>query len=287
MRAETTILIVSVCAFLLMLVKLAVAIISGSVVILASALDSLFDTMFSGFNLFAVKKSKSPSNKDFNYGFGKIEALASLFEGVVIFASGLYIIYKSIANYISGAQISYLNESIIVMIISICATFGLVLLLKYTLKKTTNLILEAEILHYKVDLLSNLGIIFSLLIINISGILWLDSVIGALIGGYICFSSYKIAKKGFEMLLDRAIDEALLLKIKSILDSAPITSYHDFKSRISGNVIFLEAHLVFSDTITLLNAHSISDSIENSIKELDSSYRWVIIMHLDPYNDSV
>ena len=82
-----TILIVSFTAFLLALLKLIVGVISGSVVVLASALDSLFDVLFSLLNFFAIKKIESPSNRYFNYGFGKLEGFASFFEGLFIFAS--------------------------------------------------------------------------------------------------------------------------------------------------------------------------------------------------------
>ncbi|MDE6885585.1 MAG: cation diffusion facilitator family transporter [Helicobacteraceae bacterium] len=286
-KQERVVLIVSFLAFILSSIKFIVALISGSVVILASALDSLFDTMFSVFNYFALKKSKSIPNKYFNYGFGKIEGMASLFEGFIIFISGIYIIYKSIVDFISNEEVTHLNESMAVMLFSIIATFILVFLLKNALKKSPNLILESEILHYKSDLLSNLGVLISLIIISFSGISKLDSIIGGVVGIYICFSAIKIAKKGSLMLLDRTIDDKLNKEILNLLDNREdITSYHDLRSRISGSTIFLECHLVFSENISLLEAHSISDKVEYEIKNLSNEYQWVILIHLDPYDDS-
>lgn len=283
-----TILIVSFTAFLLALLKLIVGVISGSVVVLASALDSLFDVLFSLLNFFAIKKIESPSNRYFNYGFGKLEGFASFFEGLFIFASGIYIIYQSVLKFINNEGVSSINQSLFVMIVSIILTALIVFYLKIALRKNHNLILQSEILHYKTDLLSNLAIIVSLIIVKFSGFELFDSIVGGLLGIYICFNAFKIAKNGFFMLLDRAIDDNLFKSIVDILDkNTEITSYHDLKSRISGNTIFLSYHLVFDDSISLLDAHTISNNIESNIEKLTDKYKWIILVHLDPYDDSI
>lgn len=283
-----TILIVSFIAFILAILKLIFAVISGSVVILASAIDSLFDILFSLLNFFAIKKIESPSNRYFNYGYGKLEGFASLFEGVFIFISGIYIIYRSIIKFINNEGINDVNQGLFIMMVSIILTAIIVIYLNMISKKQNNLILQAEILHYKTDLLSNLAIIISLFIVKFSGFEEFDSIVGVLLGIYICFNAFKIAKKAFFMLLDRSIDDKLFTSIVDILDkNDKITSYHDFKSRISGNTIFLSCHLVFDDNISLFDAHSISNDIEKSIENLSDEYKWAILIHLDPYDDSI
>lgn len=284
---KNSILFISLAALSLAILKLIFGVVSGSIIILASALDSLIDVVFSLLNYFALRKIESPSNKYFNYGFGKLEGLASLFEGCLIFASGIYIIYKSFIKFMDNGVIDSLSQGLFVMIVSICVTLFLVLYLKNILKHKANLIIEAELLHYKTDLLSNLAIIISLVIIEITGFDFLDSLIGGLLGVYICYSAFKISKNGLLMLLDKAIDDDLYKKIVDILDKEPkITSYHDLKSRISSNVIFLEYHLVFNENISLFDAHSISNEIEHSIEKLSDAYKWTILVHLDPYDDS-
>ncbi|RDU57257.1 cation diffusion facilitator family transporter [Helicobacter sp. MIT 99-5507] len=283
-----TILIVSFTAFILAILKLIFAVISGSVVILASAIDSLFDVLFSLLNFFAIKKIESPSNRYFNYGYGKLEGFASLFEGVFIFISGIYIIYRSIIKFINNEGINDVNQGLFIMMVSIILTAIIVIYLNMISKKQNNLILQAEILHYKTDLLSNLAIIISLFIVKFSGFEEFDSIVGVLLGIYICFNAFKIAKKAFFMLLDRSIDDKLFTSIVDILDkNDKIASYHDFKSRISGNTIFLSCHLVFDDNISLFDAHSISNDIEKSIENLSDEYKWAILIHLDPYDDSI
>ena len=86
-------IVASATATLLIVLKLFVGILSGSVAVLASAIDSVLDLIVSAFNYFAITKSEQPANQKFNYGKGKIEALAVVIEGTIITVSGLFIFY--------------------------------------------------------------------------------------------------------------------------------------------------------------------------------------------------
>ncbi|MGX3011925.1 cation diffusion facilitator family transporter [Helicobacter sp. 23-1044] len=285
---KNALLIVGFCAFCLMCLKLIVAIFSGSVAIMASAIDSLLDMFVSLFNYFTYKKARSTSTAHFNYGFGKLEGVAALFEGALICASGAYIIYQSLQKFIAKSEISALTHSIFIMLISIFATLGIICFLKFIARSDKSIILKSEILHYKVDLLSNLAVIFSLMLVFVTQIYAFDAIIGGILGIYICAQSYKIAKDGFFILLDRAVDESLQDEILAILGkNSCISSFHDFKTRQSGGFIFVEYHLVFDKEITLFKAHEISDAIEAQIRGISADYEWVILVHLDPYDDSV
>lgn len=281
------ILVVSVSAFCLAVLKLIFALVSGSMVVMASAIDSLLDMFVSLFNHFTYKKAQSPSTAYFNYGFGKLEGIAAVFESALIFGSGGYIIYNSVQKFIAQKGVDSVESGIIIMAISICATLGIVSFLRFVAKSNHSIIIKSEILHYKSDLFSNLAVIVSLILIYATGIHALDSLIGGILGIYICAQSYKIAKEGFLVLLDRAIDDTLHDKIVAILGAdRRISSFHHLKSRQSGKNIFLEYHLVFDKEISLFKAHEISDSIEAQIKGISSDFEWIILAHLDPYDDS-
>ena len=286
---KNAILIVSASAFCLTILKLIFALISGSVVVLASAIDSLLDMFVSLFNHFTYKKAQSPSTASFNYGFGKLEGMAGIVESALICGSGAYIIYQSIQKFIANESIKSIESGIFIMLISICATFGIVSFLKIVAKNNHSIIIKSEILHYKTDLFSNIAVILSLILVYMTGIDAIDCLVGAILGVYICTQSYKIAREGFLILLDRAIDDETHDKIIAILEShkgKAISSYHNLKSRQSGKNIFLEYHLVFNREISLFNAHEISDRIEAQIKGISADFEWIILAHLDPYDDS-
>lgn len=276
-------LISSLVASLLICVKFIIGILSGSVAILASAIDSLLDLCISLFNLYAITKSEQPANSSFNYGKGKIESLAAVIEGSIISASGAFILYESFKKLLFGSELNYLTYSVWVMVFSIVVTTSLVLYLNFVAKKSNNLVIKADALHYKTDILSNLAVLIALVLVYFTGFNELDALFGIGIGIYIIYSAWTLLKSGVLILLDRALDANIIQSIEKILNEAPINSYHDLKTRQSGEIYFLEVHLVFNPEISLLEAHAIADSIENKIKALEGN--WIVITHLDPNDD--
>lgn len=278
-------IVATVVALCLAVVKFIVGLLSGSVAVLASAVDSLLDVGISIFNFFALRKSEQPADSRFNYGFGKIESLASVMEGFVIFFSGLYIFYVSVRKLIDNHSISSIHSSLGVMIFSFCVTLALVIFLHIVSKHTNSQVLKADALHYKVDLLSNGAILCSLIVIYLSGFEKLDAILGLLIALYISLNALKLIRDSVFLLLDRSIDLEILHKVRGILESAPVTSYHALRTRISGNIIFLEVHLVFDSAMTLLQSHQICNGIEEQIRKINPKLIWEINAHLDPYDD--
>jgi len=281
-------LVASATSTLLIFIKLTIGIMSGSVAVLASAIDSVLDLIVSVFNFFAVTKSEQPADKVFNYGRGKIEALAAVIEGTVITMSGVYIFYVAIRKAFGGEETKLLETSIIVMLISLVITIALVLYLNYVAKKTGSMVIKSDALHYKTDIFTNGAILVSLVMIQFTSWQIIDSIIGGLIAIYIISEAYKIIKEGVYVLLDGALEDKQVEHIEHIINSEEgVTSYHFLKTRTSGHNNFVDVHLVFTSDILLLEAHRISDHIEERIALLDPTREWVMNMHLDPYDDSV
>lgn len=273
-------------AALLTLIKLAIGIASGSVAVLASAIDSVLDMFVSIFNYFAISNSEKPADKIFNYGRGKIEALASVIEGTIITISGLFLLYQAVQKAINNQASQFLEISIYVMIISLIITILLVIYLSYIAKKTNSMVIKADALHYKTDVFSNLAVLISLLLVTFTGYEIIDVIVGGGIALYIIYSAYELIHDGILVLLDRAVDEGLVLKIEEIIkQNDKVNTYHLLKTREAANQTFVEVHLVFNCLITLMEAHKASDSIENSIKKLDEKRDWIINIHMDPYDD--
>ncbi len=279
--------VASLTSTLLIVMKLTIGVLSGSVAVLASAIDSVLDLIISLFNFFAVTKSEQPADSTFNYGRGKIEALAAVIEGTIITMSGIYIFYAAIKKYLDEEQTQMLGISIVVMIISLIITISLVTYLNMVAKKTNSLVIKSDALHYKTDIYTNAAILISLVAVNLSGFEIIDSIVGALIAIYIIYSAYEIIQEGVYVLLDGALDEELVLEIKNIIDSEKeVTGYHFLRTRHSANTNFVDVHLVFTPDVLLLEAHRASDRIEDKIKALDKENEWVMNIHLDPYDDS-
>lgn len=279
-------LVSSSIASILVCVKLVIGVSSGSVAVLASAIDSLLDMLVSIFNFFAIKKSEENPDEAYQYGKGKIQAIAAVIEGTIITISGIYIIYVGGKKLIEASATTLLTPSIIAMSISIVITYFLVAYLLKVAKATDNLVIKADALHYKTDLWSNAAVLLALALVSMTGLDWIDALFGIGIGMYIIYSAYEIIVQGVEILLDRALNADMVQKISEILSQHPqLSSYHWLKTRTDGTNNFVEFHMVLRPSMMLMEAHRIADEIENKIYLLDDKKRWIITPHFDPYDD--
>jgi len=273
-------------AIILILIKWFIWIMTWSMAIITSALDSILDFFVSTMNYLAIWKSEKPMDDNHHYGHGKIEWFWAMLEGFVIFFSWLCVIYFSIQKIIKHEILNCSYLSIWIMTISIWITWLLVVYLNKVAKKTWSLILKADSLHYKSDLYTNAGIILSLIIIKFLNLPIIDPIISILIAFYIIYGSFEILSEWFKMLMDYKIeDEYIDFTIKTINEFKEVESYHFLRTRKSWKHNFIEFHIVFKDSqISLKTAHIISDRIE--LKIIDFVPCATVTIHLDYFDDS-
>lgn len=290
MRLEKKATVVSTSvATVLVLIKLTVGILSGSVAILASAIDSFLDLTVSLFNYFALHKAEQNPNKKFHFGKSKLEPLAAVIEGTIISVSALFIAYEALLKITHPHKIEMLQESMAVMVVSIVITAFLVMFLNYVAKKTNNMVIKADALHYKTDLFSNSAVLIAIGLVYMSGYSIIDPLLGIAISVYMLYSAYPIMKEGVLMLLDVAIPDEEIAMVEDILKNEKrINGYHYLKTRAAGSNVFISVHVVFTPEIKLYDAHLIGDQIEAKIREAFEKIekKAHILIHLDPYDDT-
>jgi ferrous-iron efflux pump FieF len=289
MRLEKKATVVSTSvAGVLVLMKMTVGILSGSIAVLASAIDSFLDLTVSLFNYFALNTAEKNPDEQFNYGRSKIEPLAAVVEGTVISLSAIFILYEALVKIAHPRDMEFMASSIWVMAASLVITLFLVMFLNYVAKKTKNMVIKADALHYKTDLFSNGAVLMALALISMTGEQLIDPILGVGISIFMIYSALPIIKEGVLMLLDAALPEEDIENIKNILESdIGISDYHYLQTRESGSQVFISVHAVFNVSISLYDAHLIADKIEAKIKELfDDSKNVHILVHMDPYDDS-
>ena len=288
MRLEKKATVVSTSvAGVLVLMKMTVGILSGSIAVLASAIDSFLDLTVSLFNYFALNTAEKSADEQFNFGRGKIEAIAAVIEGTVISLSAVFIFYEALVKIAHPRDMEFMQSSIWVMAASLVITLLLVMFLNYVAKKTNNMVIKADALHYKTDLFSNGAVLMALALISMTGEQLIDPILGVGIAIFMIYSSIPIIKEGILMLMDAALPEEEIEKIKNVLENEDrINDYHYLQTRESGSDIFISVHAVFNVSISLYDAHLISDDIEANMKTLFDGKTTHTLIHMDPYDDS-
>ncbi|MBI4395276.1 MAG: cation transporter [Candidatus Omnitrophica bacterium] len=269
-------------AFSLTLFKLSVGLLTHSLGLIASAIDSLMDVLVSSVNLIAVKEADKPADREHLYGHGKIESLAGLFQSVLISASGLYLIAESVRRLFRGVTISHVPTAIAVMIISMGLTFLLVLKLKQVLKETDSIIVGTETLHFTVDFLTNGGVILALILVRVTGSSLWDLGIAFVIACYILSQSIVILKKSMDELLDRAlpVDEQMEIEKLILTYDSRIVGFHNLRTRKIGRQRFIDFHFEIRGEENFARAHDLAESLIKRIRERFPDAD--VTVHFDP-----
>lgn len=274
--------VISVCvACFLILIKLAAFLLTNSIALLATLVDSLLDAAASIINLIAVRHSLTPADHEHRFGHGKAEALAGLGQAAFISGSAFFLIFEAGGRLLNPQAVTHSSIGIIVMIISICLTLGLVKFQRYVVKKTNSLAIEADSLHYLSDLLVNVLVIIALVLNSSFGWVQADPIFGLGVSLFVLYSAWKIVRRSMDHLMDHELSDEEREKIISIVgEHSEIINMHDLRTRRSGQTTFIQLHLELDGSSPLREAHRISTEVEARIKKDFPNAE--ILIHEDP-----
>ena len=193
LKKTAAVLSISLAIFLCILKAVAVFY-TDSLAVLSSMVDSLSDILASLVTFFAVKISVKPATINYRYGYGKVEALSALFQSLFVAVSGLCIFYDAIMRFWHPVELKQTDLGVAIMVFSLFSTIILVVFQQIVAKKTNSKAIEADSLHYKVDILTNFSIIISLIFVRFLEIAQIDTVIAFLIAIYLLRNAYDLGK---------------------------------------------------------------------------------------------
>lgn len=263
-------------------IKLVVAISSGSMAVMASAIDSLLDILMSGVNFMAIRHAEQPPDQCHPFGHGKFETLATLFQSLVISSSGGWIIYEATQRLSEGSQLSSLDQGIGVLAFSAMASWGVASYLRRVARQTESSALEADSLHFRMDILSNLGLLIGLLVIRWFKIDWLDPALSILVASYILHEALKLIRHSISDVLDHQLPEEVQQQVHHLITShlGSLASYHGLRTRRAGSLKIMDFHLEVCREMSVYEAHQLADNLE---KEIESSIQGSdVIIHIEP-----
>ncbi len=272
-------------AIFLLIIKCIAWIMTDSVSIQASLVDSLVDTLASLVNFFAIRHALVPADKEHRFGHGKIEAIAAQAQSLFIAGTALWLGFEALHRFAHPEPVQETPLGLAVIAVTIVITLALVAFQKYVIAQTNSTVIKADHLHFKGDLFLNFSVIASLILSSQVGWLFIDPLCGLLIGGYIMYTSWKIAKEAFHILIDRELPDEDRKRIKDIVMShKDVLGFHGLKTRTSGPGRFIQLHLEMDADMSLLKAHEIAHEVSYSLERAFPQTE--VIIHQDPWDDS-
>jgi len=268
-------------ALLLIAVKFAAWLETGSVALLSSVIDSLLDAAASIVNLLAVRHAMAPADREHRFGHGKAEPLAVLGQSAFITGSALLLLAEAARRLIRPAPVTNPRAGIAVMVFSIVVTVALVLYQRHVVRRTGSIAITADELHYRGDVILNGSVIAALVLSGLFGLRILDPLFGASIGIWIIWSAVRLARLSLIQLMDQELPDDEREKIREIAQSHPeVAAAHDLRTRVAGPTAFIQLHIEMDGEMSLIRAHEISDEVEASLRSAYPNAE--IIIHQDP-----
>lgn len=266
-----------------MCVKFVAYYLTNSNAILTDALESIINVVAGTFALFSMYIAIKPSDENHPYGHGKIENLSAGFEGGLIFLAGIWIMVNSIQALFRPPELKALDIGIWLTGIAGLFNYLIGTYLQRQGKKYNSLLMIADGKHLVSDTVSSVGLVLGLLVIQFTGLHWLDSVIAIIFGAVILKTGFHLLRASISGLMDEADVERLTHLIHKINENRRPNwiDIHKLRAVKHGSHLHVDCHLTLPWFISLEEAHNEVRALESLTKE-KSDDEMEFFIHSDP-----
>jgi cation diffusion facilitator family transporter len=255
-------------SFVLLVLKLAVGLITGSIGILSDAVDSGLDLVASVITFFAVRVSKKPADEHHHYGHGKVENIAALAETLLLFITCIWIIYEASKRLISGnLTVEVTWYSFALMFLSIALNVSRVKALKKVARETNSHALEADALNFNADIYASMVVLIGLTFAYF-GIKGADAVAAIFVSFIVLYISFKLGGKSIGILIDAAPKELTEQVRDAVLEIEEVIRVERLRIRPTGFSYFVDAVVAVSRKMPLQQTTMITKEVKTRIRKI-------------------
>jgi len=242
--------------------KIAVGLLAKSASVLAEGVHSGMDVISSGVSLIGIKIAKKPVDKKHPYGHYKFEVLSGLIITLLLFGTGIWIIYKAYKGFLNPEIISISYLALGIMLLSVVLNEIMARLKIYYGKKENSLSLLSDGVHDRVDVYASIAVLIGLVIMPYW--IYIDSILALLIGLYILKESFSLGKEATDSLLDVSAGEEIESQIKVIAKEQDI-KISELKTQKKGSVITANLEIELSNKLSVEEATKMSNKLRKEL----------------------
>jgi cation diffusion facilitator family transporter len=273
----------------LVVMKLIVGLLIGSVSIISEAIHSGVDLLAAGIALFSVKTANIPADSKHPFGHGKIENISGTVEALLIFIAAVWIIVEAVKKLAQPEPIAYLGWGVGVMLVSAAVNLGVSKMLFKVGREEDSIALQADAWHLRTDVYTSAGVMAGLALIWIAEGLfpgrdfyWLDPVVALGVALLIMKAAYDLTTQAAKDLLDVHLPRVEVEWIRQAIHDrgSVVHGFHDLRTRKAGHFRFVEFHLKVEPQMTVLESHAIAKELSRRIKE--QFPHTTVTIHIEP-----
>ena len=253
---------------ILSLLKLLAGIIGKSMVMISDSIHSLSDVFSSVIVIIGVRVSKREEDQEHQYGHDRMECLASLALGAILFVTGVLLIYEGIRKIYTGENISTPGMiALIAAVISIVTKEWMYWYTKLSADKINSDALRADAWHHRSDALSSVGSLIGVAGAML-GVKILDPIMAGVIGLIIIKVACDVVKEAVNKMVDKACDDTIVNEMKALVLSIDGVEGLDLiKTRMFGPKIYVDIEISADGELLLRESHEIAETVHDSIEK--------------------
>jgi len=253
----------------LLILKLTLGLISGSIAVLSDALDSGEDLLAAAAALFSVRVAARPADWEHPYGHGKAESLSATVSAGVVGLGGGFIVYQALRRIIEGGEAIDVNLGLAAMVTSGLLNVVVSAYMRMAARRTGSLALSAEARHLQTNIVQAAAVITGLLLVRFTGAEVFDPLVALALAGYMWWMAFGLVRGALGEIMDVRLPEEDETQIhQCILAHHPeVRGFHHLRTRRSGHQRYVEFHLLVDPARTIQEVHDLSDKIETDIRK--------------------
>lgn len=267
----------------LLLIKFLAWRITHSNAVLSDALESIVNVLAGSFALYSLFIAAKPRDREHPYGHGKVEFISAALEGSLVVVAGTVIIYRSFVALFSGVEVHQLGAGMVLLAISGAVNLALGLILRSKGKRTHSLTMEASGVHLLSDVWTTGAVVLGLLAIQLTGLLWLDSLFAIGFALFIIWQGARVVRRSIGGIMDET-DMAVAAHILKIIEDnrrAEWIDLHNFRLIKFGSTLHIDCHLTLPWYFTLEAAHKEITELDQMVNK-ESGREVEFFIHMDP-----
>lgn len=258
---------------------------TGSVGLLSDALESFVNLGAALLALWMLRVAMVPPDAKHPFGYGKAEYFSAVVEGGLIIVAALAIVAAALPRLIAPRPIESFGAGLVISLAATAINLGVALVLLRASKAHQSVALEADAHHLLTDVWTSIAIVVGVGAIALTGWLILDPLIAIAVAVYIVWAGVAVIRRSLAGLMDRALPESELERIKKILEpyKSKGMDYHALRTRRAGRHRLVELHLLLPGAMTVREGHQVADEIEDRIRAALPGTG--VLTHMEPIED--
>ena len=245
---------------------------TDSIGLLSDAMESVVNLASAMFGLVMVTLAAQPADEDHPYGHHKAEYFSAGFEGILILAAALGIIWASIHRLWDPQPVEQIGLGLVLSIASSALNGWLAWVLFKAARQHRSIALEADAQHLVSDVWTSVGVVIGMVMVSLSGWLWLDAVVAIGVALNILREGVHLVWRAFQGLMDQAVEPEVQEQIRQVLaefdyqrGETSIVRFDHVITRKAGQRRFVGLHMHMPASWTLGRAATLRLTVEQAL----------------------